>query len=701
MSMRIAFAALLAAGASAAQQNPGLQQAAEPFRIEGNLYSVGGSDVTSFLIVTPDGHVLIDGGYAEMAPLVVANVRKLGFRIEDVRFLLNSHAHLDHAGGLAALKKASGATFVASRADAPLLARGGLRDPQFRDRFPFPPIVPDRIVDDGDTVTLGGVELVARITPGHTPGCTTWTTTAGRRSVAFLCSASVPAGYTLTTNRRYPNAVADYRRTFAVLRSLHPDIFLGSHGSFFDLAGKTKGGNFVDPEGYKAFVEGSGRDFEERVASESIVVHDATVIDGTGAPPKPHTDLLIRDGHIAEIADAAAFAHPAHARVVDASGKFVVPGFVDMHAHLLGSAWNEKGELEQRWNRQNTESYFRACLRFGVTTVREPGAVTENAVLVRRLLQDGELDGPALFTAGRILNSSPFSPEPFVVASDEAHVRDEIRWQSEAGVDAIKIYSSVPPVLAAAAIDEAHRRGLPVIGHLQRTTWTEAARLGIDGVEHAAPWSVEYLTANARAGMPNTMFGRVFWLRHLDPAKIDEMIAALVEHHVVVDPTLMATMATKFWGDDPRWRQNPDLRFVPDAVLKGWPAGSFTRDWTPAQYAEARRSWPILLGLIRKMYESGVQMVVGTDTPTPWIVPGASVHDEMKLLADAGIPPLAILSMATSNAARALRREDEFGSIRKGLRADLVVLGRDPLASIANTRSIETVIQNGAVSSGP
>jgi imidazolonepropionase-like amidohydrolase len=159
----------------------------------------------------------------------------------------------------------------------------------------------------------------------------------------------------------------------------------------------------------------------------------------------------------------------------------------------------------------------------------------------------------------------------------------------------------------------------------------------------------------------------------------------------------MATMHTKFWADDPRWTQNPDLAYVPESLRRGWAAGGFTSDWTPAQFAEAKASWPVLLDLIKRMYESGVPLVAGTDTPTPWIVPGASLHDELKLLNEAGIPPLQVLRIATSNAARALRRQHEFGSITPGLRADLVLLTQSPLDDITNTRAIDLVIQNGHV----
>jgi len=642
----------------------------EPFRITDNLYYVGASDLTSFLITTPEGHIVIDGGFESTAPMILANIRKLGFRVEDVKFILNSHAHYDHAGGIPALKKATGATFVAGRRDAPQLARGGLGDPHFGDKYPFPPIVPDRLVDDDDTVTLGGITVVAHATPGHTPGCTTWTATLGGHEVVFVGSPSVPSEYKLT-----PRQIDDYRAQFRTLHALHPDIFLGSHGSFFGLAEKMKTHNFVDPGGYRAFVDAMEAAFVRRT---TIVIHNATVIDGTGAPPRPNADIVIREGRIASI--EATKAPREGASVIDATGKYVIPGLIDMHAHVVG--------LEPRFNRKTTLPFLRTLLRFGVTTVRDPGAITSDAIVLRRMLQDGEVEGPRLFTAGRILNSSNFNPEPFVIVRDEAQVRDEIRWQAKAGVDVIKVYSSMPPNLVAVAIDEAHKHGLPVIGHVHRTTWTEAARMGIDGVEHAAPWSDAYATGE----VPNSLFGRAYWLEHLDAKAIDEMIDSLVEHHVVVDPTLMA-MRTKFWGDV----EHNEVELVPESVRKKWTDESFTKDWTPEQYAAAKKSWPLLLALEKKMFDRGVEMVVGTDTPTPWIVPGASVHDEMTLLSDAGIPPPAILRMATFNAARALRSEKEFGSIRAGLRADLVVLSKNPLESIANTRAIDVVIQNGIV----
>jgi metallo-beta-lactamase class B len=196
----------------------------EPFHVVGDIYSVGSAEVTSFLIASPKGHVLIDGGFVETAPQIIRNIDKLGFKLEDVKVLLSSHAHFDHAGGLAELKRRTGAQIVASRADGEALARGGKGDPQFGDSIPFAPVYADRIVQDGGVVRVGPIELVAHVTPGHTQGCTTWTTVQREDDravhVVFVCSVSVPDEYHLLNNPRYPRAVEDYERSFRILRSL-------------------------------------------------------------------------------------------------------------------------------------------------------------------------------------------------------------------------------------------------------------------------------------------------------------------------------------------------------------------------------------------------------------------------------------------------------------------------------------------------
>lgn len=269
------FSVLLASVISLGQTDPTARswnQPVEPFRIVGNIYYVGASDLASYLITSPQGHILIDGGMVETAPMIRDNIRKLGFKVEDVKYLLNSHAHYDHAAGLAQLKQWTGALFVASRADGEQIARGGHDDPMWGNRFLFPALRPDRYIGDGDTVTIGDAIMTAHLTPGHTKGCTTWTTTATenghRYNVLFLCSVSAP-GYKLIDNAKYPNIVSDYEHTFAHLKKLPCDVFLAAHASFFDMAEKRaklkadpKHNPFVDPSEFPQFLAQAQRDFE-------------------------------------------------------------------------------------------------------------------------------------------------------------------------------------------------------------------------------------------------------------------------------------------------------------------------------------------------------------------------------------------------------------------------------------------------------
>ncbi len=207
-----------------------------PFRIIGNVYYVGVQGVSAFLVTTPEGNILLDGGFPETAPLIEKSISDLGFRLADVKFLLNSHAHYDHCGGLTELKRRSGATMIASEGDS--TASKGNRQLNCSDnQRSFTPVKVDRVIADNETVHLGGVVLTAHLTPGHTKGCTTWTmpaTADGRTyQVVFYCSTSVVGR--LVGNRAYPNIVSDYEQTFAKLRRLPCGVFLGPHGSFFHL----------------------------------------------------------------------------------------------------------------------------------------------------------------------------------------------------------------------------------------------------------------------------------------------------------------------------------------------------------------------------------------------------------------------------------------------------------------------------------
>ncbi len=240
---------------------PEMNQPMPPARIIGNIYYVGTNGVSSFLIVTPDGHILIDSGFNQSVPLIRDSVRALGFRFEDIRILLSSHAHFDHVAGHSMTQKLTGAQIIASRADAEVIARG---DDRLWAGWHGSRVT--RIVGDNEVVQLGGVTLKAHLTPGHTEGCTTWTmeaTEAGQTyGVVFAGGYGINPGVRLVGNRAYPGIADDYAHTFRVLEALKPDVFLAQHPDLFRLEEKLQKAReratpnpFVDPDGYRKAVE--------------------------------------------------------------------------------------------------------------------------------------------------------------------------------------------------------------------------------------------------------------------------------------------------------------------------------------------------------------------------------------------------------------------------------------------------------------
>ncbi|HYM10084.1 MAG TPA: subclass B3 metallo-beta-lactamase [Bryobacterales bacterium] len=236
-----------------------------PHKVIGNVYYVGSADLASFLITTPQGHILVNSSFEETVPLIRAGVGKLGFRFGDIKILLDSHAHGDHVAGNALVKRLTGAKVMAMAGDAEVISSGSAG--------PACPV--DRVLHDGDTVSLGGMTLTAHLTPGHTKGCTSWSFTAedGGKPyrVVIVGSLSVNPGYILVNNRSYPQIAADYERSFRVLKALPCDVFLAPHGEQYGLDAKfarlERGGAnpFIDPEGYRAYVETSEEKFRREL----------------------------------------------------------------------------------------------------------------------------------------------------------------------------------------------------------------------------------------------------------------------------------------------------------------------------------------------------------------------------------------------------------------------------------------------------
>jgi imidazolonepropionase-like amidohydrolase len=393
-----------------------------------------------------------------------------------------------------------------------------------------------------------------------------------------------------------------------------------------------------------------------------IILEGATVIDGTGDLPKPNTTIVINESRIAYLSSDTANNYDlnfsAAKNVINLTGKYIIPGLFDMHAHVANVRKNS-------YNQNESEYMLRMLLTHGVTTIRNPGGSTEQSVALRENVSEGKIVGPQIFTAGQLLNT-PQIPVPFVErqVQTEQDVRQEVRTQAAVGVDYVKLYVGLTPELVQAAINEAHSNGIKVIGHLYLTSWTDAANLGIDALTHGVPVSPFLLSeANQQRFLEagDHPFNHFLWLDLVDlnGDEIREMINALVNNNIPVDPTLD----------------------IYEAMVKEEPQNQYL--------------WPKVLQLTKMLYENGVTLLSGSDIPNFELVPGVSLHHELEILVEAGIPSLEVIKIATRNGAQALGIEEDVGTIEPGKQADMIVLSDNPVEEINNTKKIEAVINNG------
>ncbi len=441
-------------------------------------------------------------------------------------------------------------------------------------------------------------------------------------------------------------------------------------------------------------------------AQSVVAIRGATVIDGAGTPPQPGTTIVLRNDRIAAIGAAARTPIPRGARVIDANGLYIVPGFIDTHAHYaLGPLTIDQTKtpatMSMTYDHGAAIASLRTLLGFGITTIRNPGGPTRESVAVRDSVRLGMIRGPRIFTAGLVLDATTAEGLVATVRTVE-EVRAEVARQAATGVDYVKLYALLRPDLIRAGVDEAHKHGVRAIGHLYLTTWTDAASARMDGFVHIAPGTAELLPADKRAAYQKRFRGTQFmleWFHFVDFAspEIQAMTRAMLTHHVNVDPTLV-TFEAMAWGDSARITAAPDLRYAPAGLLAAWRGPvSLTAGWTPDDFAEARRAWPKVLAFTKHLHDSGVLLTAGTDMGNPWTVPGTSLHRELELFVAAGISPLEALKIATHNGAQSLGILSDVGTIAIGKRADLVALEADPSRDIRNTRRIAWVMQGGEV----
>jgi imidazolonepropionase-like amidohydrolase len=407
------------------------------------------------------------------------------------------------------------------------------------------------------------------------------------------------------------------------------------------------------------------------------VLAGPTLIDGTGDPPKPNAVIIINGDKIVAVTNETEYYdqyyyslinnETTRVNVLNLTGRYVMPGLFDMHAHVAGVRKNS-------YNQNFSENALEMLLDYGVTTIRSPAGPTNESVVLKQNVSEGNIEGPEMFTAGVLLND-PQIAIPFVEAqiSTEEQAREEVRLQAEAGVDFIKLYVGLPPNLVKAAIDEAHSLGIRVIGHLYMTSWTDAANLGIDALTHGVPVNPFLLPSGdsreqflENGGGP---FEHFLWLDLVDlnSTEIEEMINALVEDDIPVDPTLS----------------------IYEAMLKD----DVDEDGFSDPQNQLR--WAKVLQLTKIMYDNGVLILSGSDIPNFGLVPGASLHNELELLVEAGIKPLEVIEIASNNGATALGIDDRVGTIQPGKEVDMIILSANPIENISNTKEIEAVLVDG------
>jgi enamidase len=420
-----------------------------------------------------------------------------------------------------------------------------------------------------------------------------------------------------------------------------------------------------------------------KVDAPVIALTNARVIDGTGGPVREGQTIVIKGQNIAELGDTARVTVPVGATVIDLTGKAVIPGLVMVHEHLYYPTGPQVyGQLGQ--------SFIRLYLAGGVTTMRTGGNVNGFMDLkLKRLIEDGQQPGPAIDATAPYLNG----PNTFLqmhALKDEAEARRHVDYWADMGATSFKAYMSITRAQLGAAIDAAHRRGLKLTGHLCSVTYSEAADLGIDNLEHGFLAATDFVTDKQPDVCPGQGRGQQ------TIAALDEngepfktLVKKLVDRKVALTSTL-----TVFETFTPGRPLPPGLDVLVPQLRKQFEDNhARTSKNTSSNYI---RLLPKAMALERAFARAGGVLIAGTDpTGGGGVVPGFSNHRQVELLVEAGFTPVEAISIATRNGAAYLDRDARIGTIAAGKQADLVVIDGDPSRAIADIRKVETVFKQG------
>jgi len=440
-------------------------------------------------------------------------------------------------------------------------------------------------------------------------------------------------------------------------------------------------------------------------AKTVVVIRDVTVIDMVSKAPKSQQTVIITGDRISHIGRGLKI--PKSATLIDGTGKFLIPGLWDMHVHVLRP--------------DRAETFFKLFIANGVTGVRDMGTTEEGFGMLSRVrtdLSSGNLIGPRIIVAGRIMDGAkPTVAVNSIPFSGEAAARDQVNRLKFAGADFIKVYDGVSRGEYLAIVDEANKLNLPVVGHVPRNlTSFEASNAGQRSFEHLGNIlrscsSLDAKTIEDRASadvkpsgkpddfsaIPARIAARTkIELQTFDEAKCNSLYATFVKNQTWQVPTLAAKRPLSLL-EDGGFTKDPRMEYIPRNELETWkPENNFFLKFrTPEFIIQKKNLYLKELELVRDMHRAGVPFLTGTDIPGAYIYPGFSLHDELELLVQTGFTPYEALQSATIGPAKFLGMEKSLGTIQKGKLADLVLLDRNPLEDIRNTRNIVAVFANG------
>ncbi len=412
------------------------------------------------------------------------------------------------------------------------------------------------------------------------------------------------------------------------------------------------------------------------VMPSSIAITNISVFDSKKEEMIPSQTVVIVGDRIKAIGRSVSV--PEGATILDGNGQYLIPGLIDAHVHLY--------HLSDRTH-VTAEEFLPMFLAAGVTSVRSTGDTIEPQKKIAAYVDQHPELCPRIYMASPLIDGEPaFHKDVGLAVTNVDQVPELVVELHKAGVTTLKMYVGTNREIGQQVIAEGHRHGLMVTGHLGLYSAQDAVADGIDCLEHI--WSVlDYIIprGETRSSCDFT-----------NPRAV-ELIAAINDHGVAVDPTLVVFRNMVLLGDQPEFVDHPDNAGVPERMREGWRRLLNERQFPPESAELRRKEFRKYQELTGVLYRAGVMLLAGTDAPEPLVAPGLSMHQELELLVESGIPAGAVLNCATINNARIVKQDQDLGSIESGKLADLVLLSENPLDDIRNTRKITKVIRSGHV----